>query len=258
MNTLSTKYKYFYGENNAEKMPHKQDNRCFPFVVAVHVNSGQYICKYNNEKLIAATGETLIVPEYILHHIQMENKGLLSWAHFSAHFGNNDILGNYDAPFIITKEFSVQLRKYIESINDSDADCLGTLNRDLNISALFIDILSNYAMSSFSADNAWIVNLKKHITKNITQKFNLSELAAYCHMSESSFSHKFKNNVGVSPMKYIICQKINTSLSLLDSGEKLASVSQKLNFSNEYHYSKQFKSVTGMTPSDYRKNKIIP
>ena len=24
MNTLSTKYKYFYGENNAEKMPHKQ------------------------------------------------------------------------------------------------------------------------------------------------------------------------------------------------------------------------------------------
>lgn len=209
MNTLSTKYKYFYGENNAEKMPHKQDNRCFPFVVAVHVNSGQYICKYNNKKLIAATGETLIVPEYILHHIQMENKGLLSWAHFSAHFGNNDIL-------------------------------------------------SNYAMSSFSADNAWIVNLKKHITKNITQKFNLSELAAYCHMSESSFSHKFKNNVGVSPMKYIICQKINASLSLLDSGEKLASVAQKLNFSNEYHYSKQFKSVTGMTPSDYRKNKIIP
>ena len=58
--------------------------------------------------------------------------------------------------------------------------------------------------------------------------------------------------------KYIICQKINTSLSLLDSGEKLASVAQKLNFSNEYHYSKQFKSVTGMTPSDYRKNKIIP
>ena len=113
-------------------------------------------------------------------------------------------------------------------------------------------------MRSFSADNAWIVNLKKHITKNITQKFNLSELAAYCHMSESSFSHKFKNNVGVSPMKYIICQKINASLSLLDSGEKLASVAQKLNFSNEYHYSKQFKSVTGMTPSDYRKNKIIP
>ena len=253
----SVKYTYFYGESNIKKTPHKHNNRCFPFIIAVHVNNGQYICRYNKQKLIVLPGETLIVPEYVLHHVEMENNGSLSWAHFSAHYENDDILCNYEFPFIIPDKYQNEVKSSIEAINNPDDTHLGALRRIYYISGLIIDIFNYCGKTDVASDKAWIKDLKKYITKNITKKFRLCDLAAYCHMSESSFSHKFQSSTGVSPIKYIIRQKINASLKLLDEGDTLTAVSQKLGFANEYYYSKQFKAITGMTPSDYR-NKTIP
>ena len=40
---------------------------------------------------------------------------------------------------------------------------------------------------------------------------------------------------------------------MLKNGDTISCIAQKLGFANEYYYSRQFKKVTGLTPSEYRR-----
>ena len=45
------------------------------------------------------------------------------------------------------------------------------------------------------------------------------------------------------------------SLLLMDEYIPLATIAERLGYSSQYHFIRQFKQITGMTPGAYRKNK---
>lgn len=247
---------YICGENDADKQPHRHNNRCFPFVVIVHVNRGKYICYHGDKVLVTNEGETLVVPEYVLHDIAMQAIGNLSWAHITATVNNEEILSQVKEPFIIGKIADNSIKKLVDGLHRLNIDNvpLRILNEQVCIARLLILILQNQKKTA-PTEVRWISDIKRYITQNISETFTLKDLAARCCMSESSFCHKFKCEVGISPIKYVILQKINESLPMLNARMPLRIIAQKLNFSNEYYYSAKFKQVTGMTPSEYIKSK---
>lgn len=252
-----SEYSYFLGKSDINISSHTHTNRFFPFVVAVHVNKGEYFCCCKEKSISAKEGETLIVPEYILHDIEMKASGNLSWMHICAHIGGNDALSGYRSPFIIGSELSDNLKMSIDTLNNiSFSSSIQYLKKDFYISNFFITVLENIKIPAENTDTPWQRDIKNYITENISKKFTLKELASYSNMSESSFSHKFRLEIGNAPIKYIICQKINASLSMLRDGNTINYIARTLGFSNEYYYSKQFKAVTGITPTQYRKNMI--
>ncbi|WP_028298262.1 helix-turn-helix domain-containing protein [Olivibacter sitiensis] len=67
-------------------------------------------------------------------------------------------------------------------------------------------------------------------------------------------SQVFSENEGLTLEKFIIAQKIEMAKELLSYGElSLNQIADKLDYSSSAHLSAQFKKVTGISPSEYKK-----
>ena len=88
-------------------------------------------------------------------------------------------------------------------------------------------------------------------------KTNLSDyLASKLHRDYSALSKLFSETTNTTIEKYLIAQKIERAKELLMYGElSLNEIADILNYSSVSYLSAQFKHVTGMTPSHFKKIK---
>lgn len=88
-------------------------------------------------------------------------------------------------------------------------------------------------------------------------KVNLSDyLAEKFHRDYGFMSKLFSETTQTTIEKYFIAQKIERAKELLVYGElSLNEIADQLNYSSAAYLSAQFKSVTGLTPSYFRKIK---
>lgn len=88
-------------------------------------------------------------------------------------------------------------------------------------------------------------------------KENLSDfLTEVMHCEYSQLSKLFSETTGTTIEKYFIAQKIERVKELLSYGElSLSQIADAMNYSSVAYLSAQFKSVTGETPSSYKKRK---
>ena len=83
---------------------------------------------------------------------------------------------------------------------------------------------------------------------------NLSEyLSSSLGIDYSVLSKLFSESEGMTIERYFILQKIERVKELLFYGEmSLGEIAFKMNYSSTAHLSAQFKSVTGMTPTQFK------
>lgn len=88
-------------------------------------------------------------------------------------------------------------------------------------------------------------------------KVNLSDyLSSKLNRDYSALSKLFSEVTNTTVEKYLIAQKIERAKELLVYGElSLNEIADKLNYSSAAYLSSQFKSITGLTPSYFRKIK---
>ena len=93
--------------------------------------------------------------------------------------------------------------------------------------------------------------------KDSDLKVNLSDhLASKLNRDYSSLSKLFSEVTNTTIEKYLIAQKIERAKELLMYGElSLNEIADMLNYSSVSYLSAQFKHVTGMTPSHFKKIK---
>lgn len=92
---------------------------------------------------------------------------------------------------------------------------------------------------------------------DISEDFLLSKsLATHLNKDYSSISKNFSQLETTTLEQYFILQKIEKVKELLSYGEySLTEIAGKLGYRSVQHLSAQFKTVTGFTPSDFRKIK---
>jgi len=98
---------------------------------------------------------------------------------------------------------------------------------------------------------------KIHRSEIIDRKFNWSTvLADELHYDYNYLSNLFSSLEGITLEQYIIRQKIERVKELLFYDElNLSQIAAKLGYSSVSHLSGQFKKITGLTPSELKKNK---
>lgn len=105
--------------------------------------------------------------------------------------------------------------------------------------------------------NHIVTNVKKYINERVSQRLSLNEVAAVFGISPNYLSQLFRkyNDLGFS--EYINTCKINEGKRLLDEGSlKVYEVADMLGFENSFYFSKVFKKVEGVSPTEYLKGKI--
>jgi len=74
-------------------------------------------------------------------------------------------------------------------------------------------------------------------------------------MSYQHLSKTFSQHESITLEKYIILQKVEKIKELIDSGEyTMSEIAYMMDYSSVQHLSNQFKQVTGLNPSDYKKS----
>jgi AraC-like DNA-binding protein len=94
----------------------------------------------------------------------------------------------------------------------------------------------------------------RYIYANCAGNLTVSELASLCYLSESRFSHLFKERVGISPAQYVLEAKVEMAKELLKNTDfSIAHISEHVGISNQNYFSRIFKKHVGISPSDFRK-----
>jgi AraC family transcriptional activator of mtrCDE len=86
------------------------------------------------------------------------------------------------------------------------------------------------------------------------QHWTLDSLAQASHQSRTVLANRFKELVGVTPMRYLAEWRMRLATRLLRAGETTANVAEQVGYASDAAFSKAFKQITGNTPGAIRRN----
>ncbi|WP_208560023.1 AraC family transcriptional regulator [Marinilactibacillus kalidii] len=133
--------------------------------------------------------------------------------------------------------------------------------RSENISLLIQLILNNILVSYESKDfkknyspyNKKLRKFRIEIQANPEINYTSEEIAEKIGISNSYFQHLYKNLFGISFRKDFILMRIDYAKQLMILTDyPLSKIAEVCGYASEVHFYRQFKKVTGLTPSAYK------
>ena len=136
-------------------------------------------------------------------------------------FGSEQLIRQYIAEFLISflRQSAPALQRSVMNINRESA---------------LLNMLVNYMLD--------------HVTESIT----IDELVRYSGSNKTTIGAVFKNGFGMGVMEYFINLKIDLAKKYLrEANYNVSQISEILGYSGIHYFSRQFKKVTGMSPTEY-------
>ncbi|KJH70619.1 helix-turn-helix domain-containing protein [Aliterella atlantica] len=138
-----------------------------------------------------------------------------------------------------------------------------------NFSSIYVDSLSNilaiHLLRQYASNKPQLqiyegglpqhqlLQVLEYIDEHLHQEIKLADLAALLDMSQFHFSHLFKQRVNIAPYQYLLQQRIERAKQLLKQRDRsIIDIALECRFNSHSHLSKQFRQLTGMTPTAYR------
>lgn len=96
---------------------------------------------------------------------------------------------------------------------------------------------------------------KEYIDNNFDRGITITDAASYVFLSQGYFTRAFRDEIGISPIGYLMKIRIERACELLENSDiKISGVASKSGFSSPQRFNVAFRKQMGMTPMEYRKN----
>jgi len=126
---------------------------------------------------------------------------------------------------------------------------------------LLTEILRIHLASAPASQSGWLLALRDPILApalaalhaDAGRKWTVAELARSSLVSASSLDQRFRDVLGMPPIRYLTVWRMHTARSLLSSTElSIAAVARRVGYDSEEAFSRAFKRVHGVSPSRWR------
>lgn len=146
----------------------------------------------------------------------------------------------------------------ILSVNDKFLDDIQSINSIDSLCYRLQETVDTFIESMYYKPiNKYNSNIKKateFISNNYTNHITLEDVANHVNLSPAYLSSLFKETLGVTYKDYLNTIRINESKRLLlNSTYSIIDIAISTGFENQSYFSKVFRKMTGMSPSQYRK-----
>lgn len=100
--------------------------------------------------------------------------------------------------------------------------------------------------------------IKSYLDSNFNSQFLLKDACKELFVTPSYLSRLFKENLGITPIKYINQRRCVYAKELLtNTALGIDEISKIAGFNDQYYFSRRFKKTIGKTPTQYRHYKQI-
>lgn len=150
------------------------------------------------------------------------------------------------------------------TINKLVKECMSTsitkdALADLTLQELLVRIIQAQTIKSIEntdlscATNTPISYVIEYIKKNLNNDISLKKLSSFSSMSATSLYRFFKRELGMSPLEFILKEKLKCAKKLLTSPNiHINEVCYLSGFENANYFSRLFKKYEGITPKQYQ------
>ena len=95
--------------------------------------------------------------------------------------------------------------------------------------------------------------VRSTVFSQMEKPWTVADMASLAYVSPSRFHALYRAVFGISPMDDLIRARIDTAKNrLTDTDESVQVLSEQLGYRNVTHFCRQFKALTGLTPSRFR------
>lgn len=94
---------------------------------------------------------------------------------------------------------------------------------------------------------------KHYIEMHYNEGLQISDIASYLNLNPRYLTALFKKKFNITPKKYLTYFRIEKAkVFLIDTDQPLHVIANAIGFENSFSFSRLFKSVTGISPANYR------
>jgi two-component system response regulator YesN len=114
------------------------------------------------------------------------------------------------------------------------------------------EALVQHMKDIYHSDRNSIIKATQYIQQYYYQEITLQSISRLVHLSKNYFANLFRKEVGESFLEYLTRIRIEKAKTLLTGELKAGDVGTLVGIQDPKYFSKVFKKITGVSPSEYR------
>lgn len=251
-----------------------------PGVELTLVLQGKVRVLINSEEYIIEAGDGMFINSNVLHYKEPVSKGIVSTVNHI--FDPSVIAGQYRSvftqqyvlPLIECQNFDSYIFYGAEEINQDtlykiqhayDVTYQKVFGYEMKARNDFSDIwLSLHEIAKDKiADKKSKNTLKEdrvkymmlYIHKNFADKLTLEQIAEAANISKRECLRSFQEVLNITPFHYLMEYRVRKASEMLrETKQSISEIGYNCGFSSTSYFTKLFRELRGVTPSEYRKN----
>ena len=227
----------------------------------LYCNGGKGWVQSGREEQPVNKGDLVVLPQGVAHHYRADDQD--PWNLYWVHFSGSKSQAYVDHLALPSPTLLVHVGPHPKLIADFEA-LLSVRATGYNMNAFihgaqvlkqmltFLALLttSRVRQSGHFLD---LQSIQAFMEEHLQGEIDLDALAAQANLSKFHFSKRYKALTGYSPIQHFIHLKIERACYLLDVSEQsIGDVALALGYEDAHYFSRLFRKVTGVSPSQYR------
>ena len=247
----------------------------------VYIDKGEMICTADNKRFVLKSGEMTFHKPNEFHNLSGDssvapNVSILTFeckSRAMKHFEGKIFRLNAEEKSLLSTLFSEGLSCYqledarnplLQKLKVIKHSPLGSSQMTKNLLEIFLiklcrntDVVTKEMRQSYVIDGIVVpynvMEILDYLKEHIYGKVTIRDLAKHLDKSESTIKQLFAQYRDGGIIRYYNTLKIKETRKLIREGKyNMTQISDMLQFDNPQYFSKCFKTVTNMTPSEYK------